>query len=75
MTDFLDTFKIIFGITFPGALLIILVIYGGIKWDEYQCKEKANYQELEYHWGIPEGCMVKDKEGKWIDYDRYRIME
>ena len=44
-------------------------------WDEYQCKEKAKYQELEYHWGLPEGCMVKDKEGKWIDYDRYRIME
>lgn len=75
MTDFLDFFKTIFGFSFGATLLIILMIYGTIKWDEYQCKEKANYQELEYHWGIPEGCMVKDKEGKWIDYDRYRIMD
>lgn len=75
MKDFLEDFKTVFGISFTGALLITLAIYGRIKWDEYECKEKANYQELEYHWGIPEGCMIKDKEGKWIDYDRYRIFE
>lgn len=72
MTDY---FEAIFVILFIGVVLITLTICGGMIWDEYQCKEKAKYQELEYHWGLPEGCMVKDKEGKWIDYDRYRIMD
>lgn len=60
-------------IIIPTIILIIGII-GGIKFSEYECQQKANFQELEYHWGFVEGCMVK-KDGKWIDYDRYRIFE
>lgn len=60
-------------IIIPTIILIVLII-GGIKLDEYQCQKKAYIQELECHWSFIEGCMVK-KDGKWIDYDRYRIID
>lgn len=40
-----------------------------------ECKEKAEKQELVYDFGFFQGCMVKQPNGKWIDYDKYRIME
>ena len=40
-----------------------------------ECKEKAEKQELVYDFGFFQGCMIKQPNGKWIDYDKYRIME
>lgn len=40
----------------------------------YECSSKAEKQGLEHDWGIIQGCMVKI-EGKWIDYDKWRVME
>lgn len=32
-------------------------------------------QQMEYSFGFIQGCMVREKGGKWIDYERYRVME
>ena len=44
---------------------------------EKSCEQKATKQELEYDWGILQGCMVKGIEtnNKWVDYDRLRIFD
>lgn len=36
-----------------------------------QCSSKAQFQGLQYDYGIMTGCMVK-VDGKWIDYERLR---
>lgn len=38
------------------------------------CHFKASKQELECSYNPLQGCMVKI-DGKWIDYDRLRVME
>lgn len=35
---------------------------------------KAVKQDLQYSYGIVQGCMVREKGGRWIDYDRLRTM-
>ncbi len=40
----------------------------------FECHTKAEKQGMECSWGIIQGCMVKI-DGKWIDYDRLRIMD
>lgn len=40
----------------------------------YTCREKAAAQGLEHQWGPAKGCLIK-VDGKWIDYDKWRIME
>ena len=41
----------------------------------YSHYTKATMQEMEYSYGIFQGCMVKQENGKWIDYNRLRYME
>lgn len=45
------------------------------KSDEYSCEKKATAQGLEYRYGWWEGCLVKERDGNYIDYDRYRVMK
>lgn len=55
--------------------ITILVIMGVAMFTPYfTCHSKAKAQGLECQWGIMQGCMVK-VDGKWIDYDRLRIMD
>ena len=56
-------FFILFSISFP-----FLGSY-------FTCRSKAIMQEMEWSYGPIQGCMVKQKNGKWIDYDRLRYME
>lgn len=56
------------------VLIVILAIFGlGLKY--YKCTTKAEKQGYECSWGPIQGCMVKQKDGSWIDYDRLRIMD
>ena len=41
----------------------------------FSCMKKATMQEMEWSYGPIQGCMVKQENGKWIDYDRLRYME
>ena len=41
----------------------------------FTCMKKATKQEMEWSYGPIQGCMVKQENGKWIDYDRLRYME
>ena len=69
-----DTIEWIIG--FIVAVLIIFGCYYGMyKLQEYKCYTKATMQEMEYSYGIFQGCMVKQENGKWIDYNRLRYME
>lgn len=57
------------------VILVILGIFGAVMASPYfGCRAKAEAQGLECEWGIFQGCMVKI-DGKWIDYDRLRIMD
>lgn len=58
-------------------VVICLVIFSvfSIGFNAYQCRTKAVIQELEWSYGPIQGCMVKQENGKWIDYDRLRYMD
>ena len=57
------------------VVLVILGILAAVMASPYfECHAKAKAQGLECEWGILQGCMVK-VDGKWIDYDRLRIMD
>ena len=51
--------------------ICFLIVYG---FSSYECMTKAVKQDLQYSYGIVQGCMVREKGGKWIDYDRLRTM-
>lgn len=52
-----------------------LAFYTPYKVNEFSCKEKATAQGLDYKFGLFEGCLVKEKEGNYIDYDKYRVVK
>ena len=56
-------------------ILIIALIFGCFVYNYFECHSKAEKQGYECSWGPLQGCMVKQKDGSWIDYDRLRIME
>ena len=57
--------------------IICLVIFSvfAICYNAYSCRTKAVMQEMEWSYGPIQGCMVKQENGKWIDYQRLRYME
>lgn len=56
------------------TLVIAVVCAFSLFSDYFTCHSKAKAQGLECDWGFIQGCMVK-VDGKWIDYDRLRIMD
>ena len=61
-----------------GCIFFISVIVCSVFFvAEKRCEQKATKQELEYDWGILQGCMVRGIEtnNKWVDYDRLRIFD
>lgn len=60
-------------VAFVGILVgAFYLIY---KSGEYSCEKKATAQGLEYRYGLWEGCLVKESDGNYIDYDRYRVFK
>lgn len=59
---------------FLYALLLAAVIGGLCLFKYASCHSKASMQGFECSYSPFQGCMVK-VDGKWIDYDRLRIME
>lgn len=58
-----------------SIVFMILMVLGLLAFNTYECSTKANMQELEWSYGPIQGCMVKERNGKWIDYARLRYME
>lgn len=58
-------------------IVVGLVIFSTftIGFNTYKCRTKAIIQELDWSYGPIQGCMVKQENGKWIDYDRLRYMD
>lgn len=58
------------------ALVILLAACLGITWgnDWYSCDAKTSEQGLEHQWGPFKGCLIK-MDDRWIDYDKWRVME
>ena len=58
-------------------IVVGLVIFSTftIGFNTYKCRTKAVIQELDWSYGPIQGCMVKQENGKWIDYDRLRYMD
>lgn len=54
-----------------GFMLVVSITNFLLK---YQCKAHAEIQNFEYSYGFFQGCMVKDKDGNWIDYQKYRTI-
>lgn len=55
--------------------VIVFSLFGAYKADEISCEKKATAQGLEYRYGLWEGCLVKERDGNYIDYDRYRVVK
>ena len=58
------------------ATIMVVLVIGFILFLSYlgcaaQCSSKAQFQGLQYDYGIMTGCMVK-VDGKWMDYERLR---
>lgn len=58
-------------------IVVGLVIFSTftIGFNTYKCRTKAVIQELDWSYGPIQGCMVKQENGKWIDYDRLRYTD
>ena len=58
-------------------IVVGLVIFSTftIGFNTYKCRTKAVMQGLDWSYGPIQGCMVKQENGKWIDYDRLRYMD
>lgn len=56
------------------SCIISLIIGGTCIIRGVQCHLKASKQEMECSYNPLQGCMVK-VDGKWIDYNRLRVME
>lgn len=64
-----------FAILMLSVFIMVVIIWKGIVWvSSLECKAKAEKQGLVYEFGLLQGCMVREKGGKWIDYDRLRTM-
>lgn len=61
-------------VLFLYALLFAAIIGGLCLFKYVSCHSKASMQEMECSYNPLQGCMVK-VDGKWIDYDRLRVME
>ena len=61
------------------VVALIAIIVGSLWWtykaNEISCEKKATAQGLEYRFGWWEGCLVKERDGNYIDYDRYRVFK
>ena len=61
------------------VVALIAIIVGSLWWtykaNEISCEKKATAQGLEYRFGWWEGCLVKERDGNYIDYDRYRVLK
>ena len=59
---------------FATVLIIIacLCVTNCVDW--YACDSKTMEQGLEHKWGPFKGCLIK-VDGKWVDYDKWRVME
>ena len=68
--DNFDKFKLFFCI-----FVILFFICLPFICDGFSCRSKAVKQEMEWSYGPIQGCMVKQENGKWIDYNRLRYME
>jgi hypothetical protein len=52
-----------------SSAVVVLALTG----DRYTCGKKAEAQKLEHQWGPFKGCLIK-VDGKWIDYDKWRVI-
>ena len=68
--DNFDRLGIFFMIT-----IILFIICSPFLGSYLTCRNKAAMQEMEWSYGPIQGCMVKQENGKWIDYDRLRYMD
>lgn len=61
------------------VVALIAIIVGSLWWtykaNEISCEKKATAQGLEYKYGWWTGCLVKERDGNYIDYDRYRVLK
>ncbi len=61
------------------VVALIAIIVGSLWWtykaNEISCEKKATAQGIEYKYGRWTGCLVKERDGNYIDYDRYRVVK
>lgn len=58
-----------------SLVAIIAAIFGACIFNYCQGHSKAKTRGYECSWGPIQSCMLKQKDGSRIDYDRLRIMD
>lgn len=56
------------------AILMALVVVGGILYESKACYERANAIGLESQWSFYKGCLI-NVEDKWIPMENWRYVE
>lgn len=68
-------FKVLYWIFLGLVAFVVGTLWCAYKANGISCEKKATAQGLEYRYGIWEGCLVKERDGNYIDYDRYRVLK
>lgn len=58
-----------------SALVVGLISWLCLKSNAYECRRKAAIMEMNQTFSFWEGCMIEYKPGKWIPYDKYRVVD
>lgn len=72
IVDFVEEHPIIAAI-FVVAFAVFITIVPAYFTNYNTCRSKAAVLNTDYRFGFYEGCFIKE-DGKWVDYDRYRII-
>lgn len=54
-------------------LLCVLMVWGGVEWDRYSCKQRWDTAGYQTTYSMSTGCMVNYK-GQWMPEGTIRIL-
>ena len=58
-----------------SAGLLVTSFFGFYKYEKYVCESKATKMGVNHEFKIGQGCMIEYAPGKWIDIEKYRIVD
>lgn len=67
MNDYGELVLVVIGVIVIGFLVLV---FKGVS-----CANKADSMGMKWSFGITTGCMVEHKPGRWIDIEKYRVMD
>lgn len=60
--------------TLYGAIALVVIIFGALVSDSYQCSAQWENSGFSSKWGVMSGCQI-NKDGHWIPATAYREIQ